>query len=888
MAGMGSEEWRGNACLPPPHSNGPGSPRAMEMPAFRFPLDESTLTEAEEAAARFVVGPWPDTQSPVVLNGAGPGGPGFGLPGPGFVGHFPGAAGPGFVGGFPGAGFAPGPGMVLVPGEGDAMRAEMEANEAGGLPPRLFGNTAAASTPGAATGHWAPVQVVPADFSSWAAMVPGMLPAANGGPVPVVGHPGVLPPCGTFVPPVPTPGAGIPGVHGGPPPVVTSPAPSPNVRVVMPATGAPPVSGTAATPPAMPNRELWSSLSEEPSEFTNDTTPANGDWSRSGNNSGGVVSNAGSGAAAGTGGATGGGPRRARRAPTEQNQQRTAASTAAPLATTGRSDGEEDETTTSPQAEEPTADEEAPVKTAASTSPVAASQAPAQPPAQPSEQKPAAQPPAAPPVTPPSLPPKGASTGSPESRGSPKGNASAAASSTADAASLGLPPPPSVAAGGGTEGASTPATPATPAHPEFKKPDTWATLFAAKDAPDAGASPPPAKRKEDENRPKNTIIDYLLFLARQKGMMVDDDGSGPEAGEVPECLKKFSTTFDAGVSNTSRAKYVRRGMKNDANNCYMNVVIQSLLPCSALMQLLSHCAQRDDERPFYTCLVKLCKEFHSRRPVNEAFNVLAMAQVKEIISTWQSIGAQQDAGEFLFYMLNGMHEECKWKVALPDPSLASNAASGESNGGENGSQAGKADVRAAGVHEDSPIARIFGGMIRSSVRSNNGSKADSVSLEPFNHLILDISSPGVDSVWAALEAYCKTESVNEGHATKRLQFKVLPKVLILNLKRFAYNKETGIPTKIKKPIKYEEKLSFDHSWMDDDVEPLEYQLSAVICHHGESVNGGHYNAAVRYNSDWYIYDDVIVRQMSASEVVNQQFTAYLLMYQSSEKVILCP
>ena len=32
----------------------------------------------------------------------------------------------------------------------------------------------------------------------------------------------------------------------------------------------------------------------------------------------------------------------------------------------------------------------------------------------------------------------------------------------------------------------------------------------------------------------------------------------------------------------------------------MNVVIQSLLPCSALMQLLSHCTTGDTARPFYT------------------------------------------------------------------------------------------------------------------------------------------------------------------------------------------------------------------------------------------------------------------------------------------------
>jgi len=399
----------------------------------------------------------------------------------------------------------------------------------------------------------------------------------------------------------------------------------------------------------------------------------------------------------------------------------------------------------------------------------------------------------------------------------------------------------------------------------------------------------------DESRGrKDTVVDYLLLLTRgaesHRGVY-----TVPE--ELPEELEKFRkhVLLESGVKNISPAKYSRRGMRNDANNCYVNVVIQSLLPCSALMQLLSHCAQNDSDRPFYTGMVRLCKEFHSRRPKPDAINVLQLPQVKELISMWQSIGAQQDAGEFLFYMLNGMHEECKWKVLPPEPSSpsapgrrkSSGGSGGEAGSGENSEEDAEVEVRSAGVHEDSPIVRIFGGLIQSSLRSSS-SKADSVSLEPFNHLILDISSESVDSVWSALEAHCREEAVDEGRATKCLQFRILPKVLILMLKRFSYNTDTGCPQKIKKAVAYEEKLCFDRSWLMGGVEPYEYQLSAVICHHGDSANGGHYNAAIRYNQDWYMYDDALVRQMEQREVMNQMFTAYLLIYQCHDKVDLRP
>jgi ubiquitin carboxyl-terminal hydrolase 10 len=391
----------------------------------------------------------------------------------------------------------------------------------------------------------------------------------------------------------------------------------------------------------------------------------------------------------------------------------------------------------------------------------------------------------------------------------------------------------------------------------------------------ASASPcSPAPRREcvpeDPARKKDTVIDYLLFMLRRR---LEGGNGSDDSLELPAELQRYEKLIGAGIINTAKARYTKRGMKNDKNNCYVNVVIQSLLPCSALMQLLSNC-KSDQSRPFYSSMVQLCKEFHSKRD-QEALNVLLLLQVKEIISDWQSLGAQQDAGEFLSYMINGMHEECKWE-AFPDANI----------GGDGSASADDGEVKQpTKAHEDSPIFRIFGGLIRSSVRSRKAT-ADSVSLEPFYPLLLDISCDTVDSVFSALDLYCKTEEVNGGQATKRLQFKALPKVLIVNLKRFSYNK--GMARKIKKPIRYDEKFTFDRSWLVDGVEQSEYLLTAVICHHGEAVAHGHYTAMVRYNTEWYVYDDTIVRPIDLAYAINQQMNAYILLYQCPGKVELMP
>eukprot|EP00971_Amphidinium_carterae_P308288 6126674-Amphidinium_carterae.2 len=81
-------------------------------------------------------------------------------------------------------------------------------------------------------------------------------------------------------------------------------------------------------------------------------------------------------------------------------------------------------------------------------------------------------------------------------------------------------------------------------------------------------------------------------------------------------------------------------------------------------------------------------------------------------------------------------------------------------------------------------------------------------------------------------------------------------------------------------VKYEPKLVLDKKWLSEKIDSSpEYVITAVITHHGESVlalpetyqavpeftkvNSGHYRALVRYNAEWYMYDDSVVRQVPA-------------------------
>eukprot|EP00929_Paragymnodinium_shiwhaense_P034920 TRINITY_DN18951_c0_g1_i1.p1 TRINITY_DN18951_c0_g1~~TRINITY_DN18951_c0_g1_i1.p1 ORF type:complete len:634 (-),score=141.81 TRINITY_DN18951_c0_g1_i1:77-1978(-) len=458
--------------------------------------------------------------------------------------------------------------------------------------------------------------------------------------------------------------------------------------------------------------------------------------------------------------------------------------------------------------------------------------------------------------------------------------------------------------------------------PVAHRPQSWADLI--KGGGEKGSFPSSPIRLDvgslkemeavvDTTPVTESLVDYIQFLVQEKGLQSDRTSQRNLVVDADR-RQDFDRKLDGRLWNIQKAKYARRGMRNDANNCYANVAFQGLLSCSGLMQFLSLCDGNDTSRPFHSGMVRLCKEFYrSKKDVRDMpINILELPFVKEVVHEWLiddrngGVGRMQDAGEFLFHVLDSMHEENKWKAAdITMPTLPcegggsseaprEGAASGGSRsriGSEDIAQVGKssnaAEIRSVGMGEDSPVYRIFGGLVRSSVRSK-GARSDSVSLEPFTHQMLDISGQSVTSVYAALDAFTSAEEVNDGSAVKRNVFRALPEVFIVCLKRFAYDASTHLPHKVQKEVSFDETLVFNSNWLEDGVEAKEYHLASVIYHHGTLATGGHYTAAVRYNRDWYLYDDTNVRHVDPQEVFGQRSSAYLLVYHSQAFVDVRP
>lgn len=214
--------------------------------------------------------------------------------------------------------------------------------------------------------------------------------------------------------------------------------------------------------------------------------------------------------------------------------------------------------------------------------------------------------------------------------------------------------------------------------------------------------------------------------------------------------------------------------------------------------------------------------------------------------------------------------------------------------------------------EVSPISSIFGGQFRSVLDIPKNKESQSITLDPFQTIQLDISDPAVNDLETAFKKFSeyelipfKSSSGNDVEAKKQTFIDKLPQVLLIQLKRFSfinntdkdkivnYNAYSGRVEKIRKKIHYNHELTIPretissvHANFYNDA-GTKYKLVGVVYHHGVSPSGGHYTADVYHQEmdKWFRIDDVNIAELNKEEVLKggedgfDSRTAYILMYQ---------
>ncbi|EEP78397.1 conserved hypothetical protein [Uncinocarpus reesii 1704] len=364
-----------------------------------------------------------------------------------------------------------------------------------------------------------------------------------------------------------------------------------------------------------------------------------------------------------------------------------------------------------------------------------------------------------------------------------------------------------------------------------------------------------------------------------------------------------------------------RGLVNTGNMCYMNSILQVLIFCVPFYDFLDRISRRaahsfKSELPFLDAMIMFMREF---RVIDSATSVEQLRlrlkqneleqygasfipeyvyQVIRHLPRFRDMrrGHQQDAQEFLGFLFEELHEECLHAMkssattsetaSVNDVDATSMTDDSTTEGWlEVGHKQKPAVTRSAGhIAAESPITKIFGGKIRSEFRVP-GNK-NSVTLEPYQSLQLDIGSPQVNNIIDALKGLTRPETMHgdfsssrgtKATATKQVFIESLPPVLILHLKRFQYDNVTKGTQKIWKKVGYPLELEIPKEVFPPHRRNIlaaqggglpKYRLTGVIYHHGKNASGGHYTVEIRRQDgrEWVRIDDTVIRRVRSEDV----------------------
>ncbi|KAG8210807.1 Ubiquitin carboxyl-terminal hydrolase [Trichophyton interdigitale] len=451
--------------------------------------------------------------------------------------------------------------------------------------------------------------------------------------------------------------------------------------------------------------------------------------------------------------------------------------------------------------------------------------------------------------------------------------------------------------------------------------------------PTEDESQPPASSETTSNTtpspaPQRAAPKSWADLVRSKAAAKQSTAASPQAGALAltrgESLAEALNSFGSNVDQYSEkiAFLEPRGLVNTGNMCYMNSILQVLIFCVPFYEFLDQIGRRaahsfKSDSPLVDAMIMFLREFrvidaassveklrlrlkqNELEEYGESFIPEYVYQVIRHLPRFRDMrrGHQQDAQEFLGFLLEELHDECllATKNAMADKSDVSTSSDVDAHSiaddstGDGWLEVGhkqKASVtRSSGDSSgESPITRIFSGKIRSEFRVP-GNK-NSVTLEPYQSLQLDIGSPQVNNIIDALKGLTKPETMHgdfqssrgpKVNATKQVFIENLPPVLILHLKRFQYDNVTNGTQKIWKKIGYPLELEIPkevfpphrrNALSAQNGSLPKYRLIGVIYHHGKSASGGHYTVEVRRQDgrEWVRFDDTYIRRVRSEEV----------------------
>uniref|UniRef100_A0A8C1FD71 Ubiquitin carboxyl-terminal hydrolase n=1 Tax=Cyprinus carpio carpio TaxID=630221 RepID=A0A8C1FD71_CYPCA len=404
-----------------------------------------------------------------------------------------------------------------------------------------------------------------------------------------------------------------------------------------------------------------------------------------------------------------------------------------------------------------------------------------------------------------------------------------------------------------------------------------------------GCQRKPEREKLSEKSQQHSVCmdcnSYSTFCYRCDEFVVNDT----KLGHVQR-VREHLQSLENSVSNTDRQRKRKQsdnsspdsklkkdsdgtvaqsatGLRNLGNTCFMNAILQSLSYAKPVPKQL------------FDYWLTLSNTPHGLSDV--------IGKLSDVFCRGYQ---QQDAHEFLRYLLEHLHREMQGsKNGSPSPALSPDRPkhASESKCCINGTS--------------TIVTSVFGGVLQNEVYCLICG-TESRKFDPFLDLSLDIPSqfrikftkdqePGPTcTLNDCLQSFTDLEELDETElymchkcktrqkSTKKFWIQKLPKVLCLHLKRFHWTAflRNKIDTYVEFPMRGLDMKSFLLEPENSLLENCLYDLAAVVVHHGSSIGSGHYTAYGLHEHRWYHFNDSTVTLVSEEAVLKAK--AYILFY----------
>ncbi|XP_032800282.2 ubiquitin carboxyl-terminal hydrolase 2-like isoform X2 [Petromyzon marinus] len=333
------------------------------------------------------------------------------------------------------------------------------------------------------------------------------------------------------------------------------------------------------------------------------------------------------------------------------------------------------------------------------------------------------------------------------------------------------------------------------------------------------------------------------------------------------------------------------GLRNLGNTCFLNSVIQCL---SNSNDLRDYCLKGDFKQElnmgsrmkgalmeeFARLLQALWSSTGSETVSPQAFKT----QIQKYAPRFMGYN-QQDAQEFLRFLLDGLHGEVNRVLSRPRQPISDDLDSYSDD--EKAKRMWKRYLE----KENSKIVDLFVGQLKSSLKCSTCDFC-STTFDPFWDLSLPISQSYDCSLVDCIRLFTKEEVLDGDErptcsrckarrkCTKKFTIQKFPKILVLHLKRFSESSRRYQTSKLSTFVDFPLRdLDLGNFAADKNVSAV-YNLYAVANHSGTTM-GGHYIAYGRPpgSSEWYCYNDSRVTPLSIGQVRSSE--AYVLFYELS-------